>query len=324
MKPEFKPLTVWEPVFMPDYVTVTADQDLENDLRSLVRLSIAEDLRDAVDWTTVCLIDDERRGGCQIVPRQPGVCAGLATVPWIVDEFDADLTAELLIKDGEPLVPGQPIARILGNMRDILTSERTILNVLCRLCGVATQTRTYVDEIAGSVARVYDTRKTTPGWRLLEKYAVACGGGNNHRRGLYDGFLIKDNHLQLGGDENGPTKASVAAEKALQWRGKTIERMVAPPMVEIEVDSLEQLRDVLVVGPDIVLLDNFDLERIRQAVLIREELNPATELEVSGNVKIDTIGEIAQTGVERISSGALTHQATWLDLGLDWFDAKTT
>ncbi|TWU05692.1 carboxylating nicotinate-nucleotide diphosphorylase [Stieleria varia] len=309
---------------MPDYVTVTADEALESDLRSLVRLSIAEDLLDAVDWTTVCLIDDKRRGGCEIVPRQSGVCAGLATLAWIVDEFDADLKVELLSQDGDELMPGQAIARVLGNVRDILTSERTILNILSRLCGVATYTRAFVDKVAGTKAHVYDTRKTTPGWRLLEKYAVACGGGRNHRRGLYDGFLIKDNHLQLGGDENGPMKASVGAEKAIAWRGGSVDRMTAPQMVEIEVDSLDQLRDVLVVGPDIVLLDNFDLDRIRQAVQIRQELNPDVELEVSGNVTLDTIAQIAQTGVERISSGALTHQATWLDLGLDWFDAKTT
>ena len=313
-----------ESMTVNDYVTVTADDEFENDLRALVRLSIAEDLRDAVDWTTVCLIDHERTGGCEIVPRQAGVCAGLAAVPWIIDEFDATLDVETLCSDGDALVPGSAIAKITGNVRDILTSERTILNILCRLCGIATLTQSYLREVAGTGVRVYDTRKTTPGWRLLEKYAVACGGGNNHRRGLYDGFLIKDNHLQLGGDENGPMPASVAAERAIQWRGGTVDRMIAPRMIEIEVDSLEQLRDVLPIGPDIVLLDNFDLDRIRQAVQIRDEINPSVELEVSGNVKIDTIGQIAQTGVERISSGALTHQATSLDLGLDWFDATAT
>lgn len=306
-----------------DYVTVTADEHLENDLRAIVRLAIAEDLSDAVDWTTVCLIDQDRTGGCEIVPRSRGICAGLATVTWIIDELDARLELETLCRDGDELKPGNAIARIRGNVRDILTTERTILNILCRLCGVATQTHAYVQETKGTDARVYDTRKTTPGWRLLEKYAVACGGGKNHRRGLYDGFLIKDNHLQLGGDSDGPMAASVAAQRALQWKGGTVDRNQAPGIVEIEVDSLDQLRDVLRVGPDIVLIDNFDLDRIRQAVQLRNEINPAVELEVSGNVKIDTIAQIAQTGVERISSGALTHQATWLDLGLDWFDAKT-
>ncbi|NNE01301.1 MAG: carboxylating nicotinate-nucleotide diphosphorylase [Pirellulaceae bacterium] len=309
---------------MSDYVTVTADKTLENDLRALVRLSIAEDLQRSLDWTTVCLIDEQRSGGCQIVPRSPGVCAGLVTIDWIVDEFDGDLEVESLLQDGQPLVPGKAIARLRGNVRDLLTAERTILNILCRLCGVATQTKRYVDAMCGSSARLYDTRKTTPGWRLLEKYAVVCGGGHNHRRGLYDGFLIKDNHLALGGDERGPMDAGDAAKRALQWRSAVVDGMTAPPIVEIEVDSLEQLVDVLPVGPDIVLLDNFQPEQLREAVVLRDRHNQRVELESSGNVTIDTIAQIAATGVDRISSGALTHQATWLDLGLDWFDANAS
>ncbi|MCL4164888.1 UNVERIFIED_CONTAM: hypothetical protein GTU68_013227, partial [Idotea baltica] len=290
---------------MTDYVTVTADHpQLQSDLRALVRLSIAEDLRNQYDWTTVCLIGEERNGGCQVVPREAGICAGLVTVPWIVDEFDGDLQVELLCDDGDPLVPGQAIANLTGNVRDLLTAERTILNVLSRLCGVATQAFRYSEVIADFKTRLYDTRKTTPGWRMLEKYAVVCGGGHNHRLGLHDGFLIKDNHLALGGDTNGPMKTSDAAEKAL-------------PIVEIEVDSLEQLADVLPIGPNIILLDNFKLQDLSAAVKLRDETNPAVELEASGNVRIDTIAEIAATGVDRISSGALTHQATWLDLGLD-------
>ncbi|WP_372896894.1 carboxylating nicotinate-nucleotide diphosphorylase [Stieleria sp.] len=309
---------------MSDYVTVTADSSLENDTRLLVRLAIAEDLSDSVDWTSVCMVDDEQRGGCEIVPRESGVCAGLAILPWIVDEFEADLELEVLSDDGSALVPGQAIARLRGNVRDLLTSERTILNLLSRLCGVATQAKTYVDAIAGAKASVYDTRKTTPGWRLLEKYAVVCGGGRNHRRGLYDGFLIKDNHLQLGGTAGQPMSPREAVEKALKWRGGQVQRMTAPSIVEIEVDTLDQLRDVLSAGPDIVLIDNFSLDDIRAAVALRDQLNPNVELEVSGNVTIDTIAAIAATGVERISSGALTHQATSLDLGLDWYDAAAS
>lgn len=309
---------------MADYVTVTADDALENDLRALVRLSIAEDLQRAVDWTTVCLIDESTQGGCEIVPRQKGTCAGIVTLPWIVDEFDGQLSVETLIEDGQPLVPGQAVARLRGNVRDLLTAERTILNIVSRLCGVATQTAAYADVIKDYKARLYDTRKTTPGWRLLEKYAVTCGGGNNHRRGLYDGFLIKDNHLALGGNAQGPMAASEAASRALKWQGADVDGMTAPPIVEIEVDSLDQLRDVLPIGPNIVLLDNFQLPQLREAVQIRDEVNGEVELDASGNVKIDTIAEIAATGVDRISSGALTHQATWLDLGLDWFDTNAT
>ena len=309
---------------MSDYRRVTADQSLEGDLRALVRLSIAEDLRSLFDWTTVCLIQPDDRGGCQIVPRQSGICAGLATLPWIIDEFDADLEEHRLISDGDSLVPGEPIAVLRGNVRDLLTAERTILNIVSRLCGIATMTNEYVQQIAGTKARLYDTRKTTPGWRLLEKYAVGCGGGNNHRSGLYDGFLIKDNHLALAGDDDQPMPASAAAKRAIEWRGASIERAVAPSIVEIEVDSLDQFRDVLPVEPDIILLDNFDLDQLRSAVAIRDQAGSSVELEASGNVKIDTIAEIAATGVDRISSGALTHQATSLDLGLDWSDSIAT
>ncbi len=248
----------------------------------------------------------------------------MAVLPWIVNEFDADLQVESLVDDRQPLVPGQPIARIRGNVRDLLTSERTVLNILCRLCGIATLTQSFVAEISGTKARLYDTRKTTPGWRLLEKYAVGCGGGRNHRSGLYDGFLIKDNHLAASGDQDGPLSASAAASLAIRWRSSTVEKMIAPSIVEIEVDSLEQLRDVLPVEPDIVLLDNFSLAQLREAVTMRDARNSPVELEASGNVRIDTIGEIASTGVDRISSGALTHQATSLDLGLDWFDSTSS
>ncbi|TWU56163.1 carboxylating nicotinate-nucleotide diphosphorylase [Rubripirellula reticaptiva] len=309
---------------MKDYATVEPDAAMESNLRSLVRLSITEDLRDAVDWTTVCLIDPNRRGGCQIVPRKSGVCAGLAVLPWIIEEFDADLNVQIHSTDGEQLEPKKAIASIEGNVRDLLTAERTILNVLSRLCGIATLTKSYVDAIVGTKSRLYDTRKTTPGWRLIEKYAVRCGGGQNHRSGLYDGFLIKDNHLALAGDANGPMAASAAAERALAWRDSTVDRMHAPSIVEIEVDSLEQFRDVLPVGPDIILLDNFRLEDLREAVAYRDQAGSPVELEASGNVKIDTIAAIAATGVDRISSGALTHQATSLDLGFDWFDTNAS
>ncbi|MGB1707411.1 MAG: carboxylating nicotinate-nucleotide diphosphorylase [Rubripirellula sp.] len=304
-----------------DYQTVTADSLLEADLRSLVRLSIAEDLRDSLDWTTVCLIEPENRGGCQIVPRESGVCAGLATLSWIIDEFDADLEIELALEDGQQLTPGKPIATLRGSVRDLLTSERTILNIVGRLCGIASLTARYVAALQQADARLYDTRKTTPGWRLLEKYAVHCGGAQNHRSGLYDGFLIKDNHLALAGNSKGPIEASAAAEKAIRWRGSKIERLTAPDMVEIEVDSLEQFKDVLPINPDIILLDNFTIDQLRDAVAIRNAMHSSVELEASGNVRIDTLPAIAATGVDRISSGALTHQATSLDLGLDWLDS---
>ena len=154
----------------------------------------------------------------------------------------------------------------------------------------------------------------------MEKYAVRCGGGHNHRSGLYDGFLIKDNHLALAGSNGEAMHAGQAADKAIKWRGAEVERMRAPDIVEVEVDSLTQLEEVLVAEPDVVLLDNFSLDELREAITVRNRLAEAVELEASGNVRIDTIAQIAATGVERISSGALTHQATSLDLGLDWYD----
>lgn len=307
---------------MKDYPTVTANEDLEADLRALVRLSIAEDLRGQVDWTTASMVSEDLRGACGIVPRENGVCAGLATLPWIINEFGADLVETRMIEDGTPLVVGEPIAVIRGNVRDLLTAERTILNIVSRLCGIATMTRDYVDQIRETSVRLYDTRKTTPGWRLLEKYAVHCGGANNHRSGLHDGFLIKDNHLALAGDGKQSLSAFDAAKRAIAMRDSDPAKM--PTIVEIEVDSIAQFRDVIPAGPDIVLLDNFSLEQLCEAVAIRDESESSIELEASGNVRIDTLAAIAATGVDRISSGALTHQATSLDLGLDWSSSFAT
>lgn len=313
-----------------EYDPVVIDDMLENDLRQLVRLSIAEDLDVAVDWTTVTLIDTQRRGACSIVPRVTGIAAGIALAPIIADEFDADLNVSVLIGEGESLVPGCPIVTIEGSARDLLTSERVMLNILSRMCGVATLTRQYVDAMAatGSAARLYDTRKTTPGWRRLEKYAVRCGGGCNHRTGLFDGFLIKDNHLALGQSRDttdgssSSLSADEAARRAVAMRGSRMNQLVAPEIVEIEVDNLSQLEVVLPTGVDIVLVDNFSIDDLIAAVAMRNRLAANVQLEASGNVKIDTIAEIAKTGVDRISSGALTHQAVWLDLGMDWTDAS--
>lgn len=297
------------------------DELLENDLRQLVRLSIAEDLDVALDWTTVAMIDGDRRGACQIVSRDQGIAAGIGLTPWIIDEFDADLDVEVLVDEGVEFSPGDALVRLSGSARDLLTSERVTLNLLSRLCGVATLTRHYVDKLAGTQARLYDTRKTTPGWRRLEKYAVTCGGGHNHRTGLYDGFLIKDNHLALGKSSETPGQplsALEAATRAVAMRGRQVNQLVAPKMVEIEVDGLDQLEQVLDTGVDIILLDNFSLDDLRTAVARRDQAGVDVELEASGNVNIDTIDSVAATGVDRISSGSLTHQATWLDLGMDW------
>jgi len=187
-----------------------------------------------------------------------------------------------------------------------------VLNFLTALSGVATLTRRFVDETAGTRARIYDTRKTWPGWRVLQKYAVRCGGGVNHRMGLFDAVLIKDNHLAAWRESQGAAGTLAAAVKHV--------RANTPPgtSVEIEVDSLEQLADALSAAPEIVLLDNLDADRMREAVSLRDRLSPGTELEASGGVTLETVGAIARTGVERISAGALTHSAPALDIAFDW------
>ncbi len=305
-----------------EYRSVIADEHLEHATRSLTRHAIQEDLRESVDWTTVCLIDADQQGVCHVVPREQGISAGIELVDWILDELDADLTADCTIQDGERFQPGTPIIKLAGNVRDLLTIERTLLNLISRLCGIATLTQRYVEEISGTNTRLYDTRKTTPGWRLLEKYAVRCGGAHNHRTGLFDGFLIKDNHLALSGLANQPLSVAEATKKAIQWRDTIVNSMQTPNMVEVEVDTLDQLKEVLPQLPNIILLDNFSLEKMTRAVQLRDQLATEVELEASGNVRIDTIRSIANTGVDRISSGALTHQATSLDLGLDWPDGE--
>jgi len=301
-----------------DYREVIADRDLEQATRHLVRLAIHEDLDRSFDWTTVCLIQPDQSGACAVVARECGTAAGLVTVPWILSEFEADLLAECLIEDGSQFETGQELIRLCGNVRDLLTAERTILNLISRLCGIATLTAKYVNEMNSHTTRLYDTRKTTPGLRLLEKYAVRCGGAHNHRTGLHDGFLIKDNHLALAGTADQPLSVADATKRAVDWRNGQVNSMPTPNMVEVEVDTLEQLQQVLPECPDIVLLDNFTLVDLRTAVSLRNKVASSVQLEASGNVRIDTIRQIAATGVDRISSGALTHQATSLDLGLDW------
>ncbi len=199
----------------------------------------------------------------------------------------------------------------------MLAAERILLNLLGRLSGIATLTRRYVNAVAGTKARIYDTRKTTPGWRRLEKYAVRCGGGRNHRGGLDEAVLIKDNHLvlaEIAGID--AVQAVLRARRFIEQRAGDVG--MAGMVIEVEVDTLEQLDAVLTVGPDIVLLDNMDPARLREAVARRDAVAPAVELEASGGVDLATVREIAESGVERISVGALTHSAVALDFGLDW------
>jgi nicotinate-nucleotide pyrophosphorylase (carboxylating) len=303
-----------------DFHQLDWDATLEDDLRQIVRLAVREDLDRGYDWTTVALVDSVAQGRAAIVSRKLGIAAGLRAVPVIIDEMDARIDFHAHLHDGDVVSPGAVLAEIAGSARDLLTCERLILNTLGRLSGIATQTSRYVRLVAGTGARIYDTRKTTPAWRRLEKYAVRCGGGHNHRTGLFDAILIKDNHLALAaGQKRSPADAVRAARQFLaQLPPGTIANDM---LVEVEVDSLKQLESVLPAAPDLVLLDNMPPELLRAAVARRDQVAPQIELEASGGVSLETLPEIAASGVERISIGALTHSAVWLDIGLDWLAA---
>jgi nicotinate-nucleotide pyrophosphorylase (carboxylating) len=297
------------------------DDALEHDCRTLAKLALAEDLNGQQDWTTLALVPADRTGSANIVAREAGVAAGIAAVPIILTEAKTKLHATPHVADGERFEKNAILAELQGNVRDLLTLERTLLNFLGRLMGIATLANRYTQEVAGTDARVYDTRKTTPGWRRLEKYAVHCGGASNHRTGLFDAVLIKDNHLaQRSGAMVGSPADAVAAVKEVRQFLQSPQGAALPTMlpIEIEVDSLTQLEAVLPAGPDIVLLDNMPPEQLRQAVELRNRLAPQVELEASGGVRLETLRQIAETGVERISAGALTHSACVLDIGLDW------
>ena len=298
-----------------DFPQLQWDETAAHDCRMLVRLAVAEDLERQQDWTTLALVPAEAVGRAAVVARQAGVVAGLQAAALAVTEYDQQLKVTPVVSDGAAVQRGDTLATLEGPARSMLTAERVMLNLLSRLSGVATLTRRYVDAIAGTQACIYDTRKTTPGWRRLEKLAVLAGGGFNHRLNLAAAVLIKDNHLAWGTGTFTPADAVAAARKFLE---QVPEQPEGGWLVEVEVDTLDQLREVLPAGPDIVLLDNMSLDTLRAAVTLRNSEAPGVSLEASGGVNLQTIRGIAETGVDRISVGALTHQATWLDIALDW------
>ena len=296
------------------------DAQLEDDCRQLIRLAVREDLDRTYDWTTVALVPADSLGKATIVSRQPGAVAGLRLMPLLVDELDAELKWTGFIGDGDRVEPGTRLGELEGAARDLFVAERLALNFLGHLCGIASLTAEYVELIRGTHARVYDTRKTTPGYRRLEKYAVRCGGGFNHRAGLYEAVLIKDNHLAFG-DRTAQQRfnPAEAVSSAREFLRKTLPPEVADEMIiEIEVDTLEQLSEVLPAEPDIVLLDNMTPQELAVAVERRDAIRPEVQLEASGTIRRATIRPIAESGVDRISVGELTHSARSLDVGLDW------
>lgn len=300
-----------------EFKQVTWDAETIEDCRQLIRLAVREDLGRGYDLTTVALVPHDSRGEALIVCRESGVVAGLLAAECVLQEMNADLQWQAQVEEGSRVEPGTTVAKLWGSTRDLLTVERPVLNFLGKLSGIATQTRRYVDLLAGTTARVYDTRKTTPGWRRLEKHAVRCGGGTNHRTGLFDAILIKDNHLAQGGWN---LAAAIQASREFLNQHREAFPDLAQVIVEIEVDTLDQLSEALPAKPDIILLDNMSCDELREAVQRRDEAGCETQLEASGGITLETLRDVAATGIDRISVGALTHSAIGLDFGLDWSD----
>jgi nicotinate-nucleotide pyrophosphorylase (carboxylating) len=277
--------------------------------RVLIDLALAEDLGTPGDVTANATIPADATGAVRFRARAEGVVSGLPVVTRMVERFGLSDGFQLLAQDGDRVTRDTTLATLTGPMRAILALERTSLNFLQRLSGVASLTSRYVAEVAGTKAVILDTRKTTPGWRALEKYAVRCGGGRNHRFGLHDAVLIKDNHLAALVDQADPIGRAIAEA-----------RVFAPEagFVEVEVDDLDQFDRALECGPDIILLDNLGPEALSEAVRRRDARAPNVLLEASGGVGLATVGALARSGVDRISVGALTHSAPALDIGLDY------
>jgi nicotinate-nucleotide pyrophosphorylase (carboxylating) len=279
--------------------------------RRLVALALEEDLGTVGDLTSQAVIPRDLDGRAVFMARADGVMAGLSAAALVAGAVDARLRFQSQVSDGDRVKAGAALATVAGPMRGILAMERTALNFLQRLSGVASLTRRYVDAVAGLRAQILDTRKTTPGWRLLEKYAVRCGGGHNHRLGLFDGILVKDNHLAALAKIQPTTIAAALAH------ARSVAEAHGVP-IEIEVDNLDQLNEALVCRPQIILLDNMGPDLLREAVRRREHVAPEILLEASGGVNLSTVRGIAETGVDRISVGALTHSAVALDIALDY------
>lgn len=270
-----------------------------------VRAALLEDLGRAGDITTNATIAPDATANAVMASRDAGYVSGLLLAETAFRLMDENIVFEALVKDGDAVKPGDILARISGNARALLSGERVALNFLMHMCGIATYTSEFAREIAHTKAKVCDTRKTIPGLRTFDKYAVRCGGGSNHRYGLDDAILIKDNHIAVSGG------VAEAVENARAYVGHMVK-------IEIEVDNLDQMRKALSAKPDVILLDNMDNDQLREAVAINQADNGgAVKLEASGNVNIATIKAISETGVDYISTSKITMAAPTLDIGLD-------
>ena len=303
------------------FVEMARDEDLAG-------LGLRDKPRATGDRSTASLATAPRLSSADLVAREPLTTCGLPLIPLILSVYGGNATAQLRVKDGRAVKKGDIIATLNGDPRTLLAAERVILNFVQRLSGIATQTRRYADALGGGRTRLLDTRKTTPGWRMLEKYAVACGGGWNHRLGLFDRVMLKDNHLALLGFEGTPNvqlpkpRASLAALSGLRSPVSGLPAAVAaakknsPDLaVEVEVDRMDQIPPVLAAGADVVLLDNFTPAQIKRAVAL---IGGRAFTEASGGITLKTLPRFVGLGLDFVSTGALVHQSVWVDIGLDW------
>lgn len=272
-------------------------------VEELIELSIKEDIGDG-DHTSLSTIPETERGRMKLLIKEDGVLAGVEVARMVFSRLDKSVTFEQYLNDGDRVKVGDIAFRVEGRLITLLQSERIILNIMQRMSGVATQTSIYVKELEGLKTRVLDTRKTTPGMRVLEKMAVKLGGGDNHRMGLYDMILIKDNHVDFAG---GVTQALTKCREYLKKNNKDLK-------IEVEVRSLNDIKEIFKIGlPDRIMLDNFTIEQTKEAVAF---INGACEIESSGGINLKTMRSYAECGVDVVSIGALTHQIKSLDMSL--------
>lgn len=275
------------------------------DIQPLIDVALAEDVRDG-DITSNWTVPQGKEASADFVAKAIGVVAGLDVAAWVFDTVDSACVFEAVVADGESVRPRDLIAKVTGPARALLTAERTALNFMQRMSGVATLTSKFVRQTNGSNTKILDTRKTIPGWRRLDKYSVAAGGGQNHRFGLFDMVLIKENHIEAA-DGIGP--AVFGVRKQLNGTSGDVK-------IEVEVKNLVELEEAMMAAVDWVMLDNMDIDQMAEAVQIVRNQGGGPLLEASGNVTLERVKEIAGTGVDYISVGALTHSATALDISM--------
>ncbi len=279
------------------------------DVAAIIRLALDEDLRGRNDITCGALVPPDAQLSGVVRAKEAGVVSGMPLFAMVFAATGGGVEIQQEVKDGTRVQPGDIVLRFSGSARALLIAERTALNLVQRMSGTSTATRRLVDAVAGTRAHILDTRKTTPGMRVLQKHAVLCGGGMNHRHGLHDAVLIKENHIALmppGPLGSGPAEA---VRRARAMVGAAIP-------VEVEIERLEDLQPVIAAGANIVLLDNMGPDLLRQAVALRDRLGAPVELEASGGINLQSVRAVAETGVERISTGAMTHSVNALDLSM--------